>query len=158
MSSAGRVEVANAGVIRPPLVYAASSGAGLLLHWLWPVSLLPAWLGAPLGIALALFALALFVSAVQALRDAGTPVPGSQPASAFVRRGPYRWSRNPIYVAFTLGQVGLAAWINSLALLLALLPALAIMGLIVIPREERYLEARFSDDYPSYKRSVRRWL
>jgi protein-S-isoprenylcysteine O-methyltransferase Ste14 len=42
--------------------------------------------------------------------------------------------------------------------LVALLPALALVGWVVIPREERYLEARFPSEYPAYKRAVRRWL
>ena len=47
---------------------------------------------------------------------------------------------------------------NSLGLLLALVPAVALMSFVVIPREERYLGMRFSSEYPSYKTSVRRWL
>jgi protein-S-isoprenylcysteine O-methyltransferase Ste14 len=152
------LQVANAGPIRPPLVYAASTGIGLLLHSVWPEPWLPAELGGPLGIALVLIAVVLFVSAVRTLRRARTPVPGNQPTTAFVRLGPYRWSRNPIYLAFTLGQIAVAAGVNSVAVLLALFPALALIMRAVIPREERYLEARFGDDYRSYKRAVRRWL
>jgi protein-S-isoprenylcysteine O-methyltransferase Ste14 len=92
------------------------------------------------------------------LRKAGTRVPGNRPTATLVRRGPYRFSRNPIYLAFTLFQIGLAAWVNSLGLLLALLPALALLMRVVIPREERYLEARFPAKYLPYKRAVRRWL
>ena len=75
-----------------------------------------------------------------------------------IRTGPYAFSRNPIYLAFTLFQLGLAAWVNSLGLLVTLLPALALMMLVVVPREERYLEARFPAEYLPYKRAVRRWL
>src|SRR5262249_13202365 len=103
-------------------------------------------------------AVALFVSAVRTFRKAGTPIPGDRPTTTIVRVGPYRFSRNPIYLAFTLLQVGLAAWVNSVALLLMVVPALALMALVVIPREERYLEARFASDYLPYKRAVRRWL
>lgn len=102
--------------------------------------------------------LRLFVWAVRALRSAGTPVPGNRPTTTIVRAGPYGFSRNPIYVAFTLLQLGLAAWLNSVGLLLTLVPALALTALVVIPREERYLEARFASEYVSYKRAVRRWL
>ncbi|HEU0300877.1 MAG TPA: isoprenylcysteine carboxylmethyltransferase family protein, partial [Longimicrobium sp.] len=101
---------------------------------------------------------ALFVSAVRTFRKAGTPVPGNVPTTTIVRTGPYGYSRNPIYLAFTLFQVGLAAWVNSLGLLLTLLPALTLMALVVIPREERYLEARFPAEYLPYKHAVRRWL
>ena len=151
-------DVANFGLIRPPIVYLTAIGLGLLIHFLWPVALLPASINVPLGVLLVIIAVALFVSAARTLREAGTPVPGNLPTTIIVRRGPYRFSRNPIYVAFTLFQVGLAAWINSLGMLLAVLPALGLMALVVVPREERYLEARFPADYLPYKREVRRWL
>lgn len=151
-------DVANFGVIRPPFVYLGSIGLGLLLHWLWPMQLLPASLSVPTGVMLVLVAGTLFISAVRTFRKAGTPVPGNRPTSTFVRTGPYGFSRNPIYLAFTLLQMGLAAWVNSLAVLLTLLPALALMVLVVIPREERYLEGRFPSEYLQYKRGVRRWL
>jgi protein-S-isoprenylcysteine O-methyltransferase Ste14 len=151
-------EVANAGLVRPPFVYLGSIGLGLLVHWLWPLRLLPPSLGVPLGVVVVLAAGALFLCAVRTLRKAGTPVPGNRPTAAVVRRGPYRFSRNPVYLAFTLFQIGLAAWVNSLALLLTLLPALALMTRVVIPREERYLESRFPAEYLPYKRAVRRWL
>jgi protein-S-isoprenylcysteine O-methyltransferase Ste14 len=151
-------EVANLGPARPPLVYLGSIGLGLLVHLLWPVQLLPAPVAVPIGVMLVLVAGAVFTSAVRTFRKAGTPVPGNRRTTTIVRTGPYGFSRNPIYLAFTLFQAGLAAWLNSLGVLVALLPALAIMALVVIPREERYLEARFPSGYLPYKREVRRWL
>jgi protein-S-isoprenylcysteine O-methyltransferase Ste14 len=151
-------EVANAGLVRPPLVYAGCIGLGLLLHALWPMRWLPAAVGVAFGVVAATAATALFASAVRAFGKARTPVPGNRPTSAIVRDGPYGFSRNPIYLAFTLLHLALAAGLNSLGMLLALLPALGLMGWVVIPREERYLEARFPSEYPRYRREVRRWL
>jgi protein-S-isoprenylcysteine O-methyltransferase Ste14 len=151
-------EVANAGRLRPPLVYLASIGLGLFVHWFWPAQLLPASISTPIGVTLVLGAIALFASSVRTFRSAGTPVPGSLPTTAIVRAGPYGFSRNPIYLAFTLFQLGLAAWVNSSGMLATLVPAVALMSLVVIPREERYLKARFPADYVPYKREVRRWL
>lgn len=151
-------DVANFGLIRPPLVYLGSIGLGLLVHLFWPAPWLPASVSVPIGVVLVLVAGALFISAVRAFRKANTPVPGNRPATTVVRAGPYDFSRNPIYLAFTLFQLGLAASVNSLGVLLTLLPALALMALVVIPREERYLEARFPSEYLPYKRAVRRWL
>ena len=111
-----------------------------------------------MGAIVTVLAIALFVSAVRTLRAAGTPIPGNRPATTIVRTGPYRFSRNPIYLAFSLVQLGLSLWVNSLALLITLIPAVALMWLVVIPREERYLEARFPSEYSPYKASVRRWL
>jgi protein-S-isoprenylcysteine O-methyltransferase Ste14 len=158
--SAGQAEsdVANLGIVRPPFVYLSSIGLGLLVHLFWPVRLLPASVNVPIGVIIVLVASVLFISAVRTFRKAGTPVPGNRPTTTIVHAGPYRLSRNPIYLAFTLFQVGLAAWVNSLGLLLTLVPALALMALVVIPREERYLEARFPSEYLPYKRAVRRWL
>jgi protein-S-isoprenylcysteine O-methyltransferase Ste14 len=150
--------VANFGLIRPPFVYLGSIGLGLFTHVFWPMRLLPASLGVPIGVMVVLVAGALFISAVRAFRKAGTPVPGNRATTSIVRTGPFGFSRNPIYLAFTLFQFGLAAWINSLSVLLTLFPALALMVLVVIPREERYLEARFPSEYLPYKRRVRRWL
>ena len=116
--------VANAGPVRPPLVYLGSIGLGLLAHLVWPVALLPASISMPIGVMVVLAAGALFISAVRTLRKAGTPVPGNRPTTTVVPNGPYRFSRNPVYLAFTLFQIGLAAWVNSLGVLLTLFPAL----------------------------------
>lgn len=151
-------DVANRGLVRPPFVYVGSITLGLMLHLLWPERLVPPSVSTPLGAVVTVLAIALFVSAVRTLRAADTPIPGNRPTTTIVRKGPYRFSRNPIYLAFSLLQLGLSLWVNSLALLIALIPAVALMWLVVIPREERYLEARFPSDYLPYKASVRRWL
>ncbi len=151
-------EVANPGIMRPPLVYLGAIALGLLLHFAWPVRLVSRAVGKPLGGTAVLVAVALFLDAVHTLRTAGTPVPGNRPTTTIVRTGPYRWSRNPIYLSFSLLQLGVAFWANSLWLLVTLIPAVALMSFVVIPREEHYLETRFPSDYLPYKASVRRWL
>ncbi len=151
-------EVANLGIIRPPFVYLGSLALGLLLHFAWPVWLVSRAVSGPLGGTAVLVAVALFLWAVRTFRTAGTPVPGNRPTTTIVRTGPYRFSRNPIYLSFSLLQLGVACWVNSLWLLVSLIPALALMSLVVIPREEHYLETHFPSDYVPYKASVRRWL
>ena len=84
--------------------------------------------------------------------------PGSGTTTAIVRTGPYRFSRNPIYLAFSILQLGVACWVNSAWLIATLLAAVGLMASVVIPREERYLARRFGAEYLDYKRSVRRWL
>lgn len=150
--------VANLGIVRPPLVYLSSIVLGLLFHFAWPVQLVPRVVGAPVGVTAVLVAIALFLFAVRTLRAAGTPVPGNRPTTTIVRTGPYRISRNPIYLSFSLLQLGICLWVNSLWLLVTLIGAVALMSFVVIPREERYLEARLPSEYLPYKASVRRWL
>jgi protein-S-isoprenylcysteine O-methyltransferase Ste14 len=151
-------DVANLGSVRPPLVYIGSISLGLAIHALWPVPLVPPFLGTSVGVVLTFAAVALFVCAVRSFRAAGTPVPGNRPVTTIVRTGPYRFSRNPIYLAFSLLQLGLALWVNALGLLITLVPAIALMSFVVIPREERYLETRFPSQYMPYRASVRRWF
>jgi protein-S-isoprenylcysteine O-methyltransferase Ste14 len=151
-------EVANVGIIRPPFVYLGAIALGLLLHFAWPVRLVSRAMNGPLGVTAVLVAVALFIWAVRTLRTAGTPVPGNRPTTTIVPTGPYRYGRNPIYLSFSLLHLGVAFWINSLWLLVTLVPAVALMSFVVIPREERYLESRFPSDYLPYKASVRRWL
>jgi protein-S-isoprenylcysteine O-methyltransferase Ste14 len=151
-------EVANLGIMRPPWIYLGAIALGLLLHFTWPLRLVSGAVSVPLGGTIVLVALALFLYAVRTLRTAGTPVPGNRPTTTIVRTGPYRWSRNPIYLSFSLLQLGAACWVNSLWLLVTLIPAVALMSLVVIPREEHYLESRFPSDYLPYKASVRCWL
>ena len=151
-------EVANRGIVRPPLVYLGAIALGFLLHGAWPAGFVSPAVSAPLGAVTVLIAVALFFSAVRTLRAAGTPVPGDRPTTTIVRAGPYRYSRNPIYLAFSLLQLGLACWVNSLWLLVTLVPAVALMSFVVIAREERYLQAHFPSEYLPYKAVVRRWL
>jgi protein-S-isoprenylcysteine O-methyltransferase Ste14 len=151
-------EVANPGVMRPPFVYLGTIALGLLLHFAWPVWLVSRTVSAPLGGTAVLVAVALFLYAVCTFRTSGTPVPGNRPTTMIVRMGPYRYSRNPIYLSFSLLQLGVAFWVNSLWLLVTLMLAVALMSFVVIPREEQYLETCFPSDYSPYKASVPRWL
>ena len=150
-------DAANLGWVRPPLVYSSSITAGALLTWLWPLPFaLPA--AVPIGGTMVLASSALFWLSVRALRAAGTPVPGNQPTTNIVRTGPFRFSRNPIYLAFFGLQLGIALWIGSIWMVATLIPAAAVVSRVVVPREERYLESRFGPQYSSYRDSARRWL
>src|SRR5262249_37461066 len=91
--------VANLGVYRPPLIYLASIATGLVFHWAWPRYLLSGVGTFPLGGTLVVASLLLLGASMQRFRAAGTPVPARKPTTAIVRTGPFRVSRNPIYLA-----------------------------------------------------------
>jgi len=150
--------VANAGVVRPPVVVLASLLGGAVLTVVWPLPFLPRVLGQSVGGLLIAMAVALFSYSVRQFRKARTPVPGNKPTTAIVRSGPYHFSRNPIYLAFLLLHLGLAICANSLWLVASLIATVAIIAVVVVPREERYLKERFGAEYVAYKASVRRWL
>jgi protein-S-isoprenylcysteine O-methyltransferase Ste14 len=148
---------ANLGLARPPVIYLGTIALGVVMHFVWPMLLVPYAISMPVGVVGTLAAVALFVYAVRTFKAAGTPVPGNLPTTTIVRTGPYRFSRNPIYLAFSLLQLAIAVWVNDAWLVATLVAAVAVMSFVVIPREERYLTARFPE-YSSYKAAVRRWL
>ena len=106
-------------IIRPPIAWAVAVLAGLALNWLMPLPFVPAavpagWLGAMV------FAFALVAWAIATITRAGSKVPTSLPTTTIVDTGPYRFTRNPIYLGMVLGLIGLAIALNSLWLLLML--------------------------------------
>jgi protein-S-isoprenylcysteine O-methyltransferase Ste14 len=103
-------------------------------------------------------ALALFAWAIATVTQAGSNVPTSRPTTTIVDGGPYRFTRNPIYLGMALGLVGLAIAFNSVWLLLALVPFALVIHYGVVAREEAYLERKFGDVYRGYRARVRRWL
>ena len=100
----------------------------------------------------------LFAWAIATITRAGSNVPSTLPTTTIVDTGPYRFTRNPIYLAMVLGLIGLAIAFNSLWLLLMLVPFALVIRYGVIAREEAYLERKFGDVYRSYRARVRRWL
>ena len=147
------------GVIAPPpVLYGGALAVGAGLDWLIPLPLLAPGAGQAPGVVLILAGLALALWCVLLFRRAGTAVEPYKPSTAIVSSGPYRFSRNPIYVALTAVSVGIGLWANSAWMLGLLLPTLVIMRIAVIGPEERYLEAKFGAEYLDYKARVRRWL
>jgi protein-S-isoprenylcysteine O-methyltransferase Ste14 len=157
VNSESKPEVANLGWVRPPLVYLGSIVAGLVLNLIWPLAFaVPA--ARPIGGTMVLTSVLLFLFSIRELRAARTPVRGNQPTTTIVRRGPYRFSRNPVYLSFFLLQLGIAVWIGSVWMLATLVLAAGLISCAVIPKEEQYLERKFGSHYLSYRTSVRRWL
>jgi len=88
----------------------------------------------------------------------GTNVRPDQPSLAIVTDGPFRFSRNPMYLATTGLYLGLTLLVNTAWPLILLSPMLLVLHWGVIRREERYLEAKFGEPYRAYKSRVRRWV
>ena len=146
-------------IIRPPLAWGLAVIAGLALDWLAPLPLLPADLPAGgLGAMVFVLALALFAWAIVTITRVGSNVPTNLPTTTIVESGPYRFTRNPIYLAMFLGLIGLAIAFDNLWLLILLVPFALVIRYGVVAREEAYLERKFDDVYLGYRSRVRRWL
>lgn len=111
-----------------------------------------------IGLLIALLAVSLDIWAVRTLMQRQTPVLDTACARHLVTCGPFRFSRNPIYLAYTLFTLALGLMsANSWFFVAALLSAV-MTQMIAIPNEERHLEARFGYDYDSYRRRTRCWI
>jgi len=112
------------------------------------------------GLALTLIIGGLLLDGMAAglFRRRGTAVEPWKPSTVLINEGPYRFSRNPIYVGFGVTYVGLAVAMDSWVAVLLLFPCLIVVDRFVIQREERYLAAKFGAAYDAYRQKVRRWL
>jgi protein-S-isoprenylcysteine O-methyltransferase Ste14 len=150
----------NPGVIAfPPLIWAVGAVISVLVHFF--LIQLPIMSYGPClvcGIVLVILAPTLAWSALVTMKAAGTNVNPSKPALTIVRSGPFRFTRNPMYLALCLLQVALGFFLNDWITLLFVVPLALIMHYGVVLREERYLTAKFGEPYLELKREVRRWL
>jgi protein-S-isoprenylcysteine O-methyltransferase Ste14 len=138
-----------------PLIYFLANAGGALLEWTVPWSVrVPRWVGA----ALILLGIGFALWAVKSLAQAHTHVDPAKPTTALVDTGPYRISRNPIYVAMTLSSVGMTLLLQTLWIGVLIIPVIWIMNRYVILPEEQYLLVKFGAAYAAYCKRVRRWL
>ncbi len=149
----------NAGVrFPPPALYALAVVGGFFLNRRWPLPVGEGGLISALGWALTAGAAALAVSSIGNFRRSRTSIVPIRPAAALVLSGPYRFTRNPMYVSLAALTVALGLFLNSWWPIVLLIPVLVIVRVFVIGPEERYLERRFGPDYLRYTQRVRRWL
>jgi protein-S-isoprenylcysteine O-methyltransferase Ste14 len=146
--------------IPPPLLFAASLALGLYLQRGLVLGLtrtlpqpwrLAAILLVAAGILLAVWAVGLFA------RHRTTLIPHGV-SSVLIIHGPYRFTRNPMYLSLSLAYLGLALWLQCWIALPLLTIPVGILGLVIIPMEESQMRERFGDTYDVYCSRVRRWL
>ena len=144
--------------IFPPLVYLAGLVVGHVVNWWLPAEVLPvrtAWI---VGAILVVLGLGLAASAMGIFRRSGTTIRPDRASTSLVIAGPYKFTRNPMYVGMAIAYLGLAIADRSLWSLILLPVVLLIIRRAVITNEEAFLERRFGSAYTGYKAKVRRWL
>jgi protein-S-isoprenylcysteine O-methyltransferase Ste14 len=145
-------------VVLPPLLYGGAFLLALLLRWWRPLPIAAPGVTLWPGIVISVLAIGIAIVARRTMEAAGTNVNPLLPTTAIVTTGPFRFSRNPLYVTLTLLTVGLTLAFDTWWGAILLLPVLAIMHFGVILREERYLERKFGEPYRDYRSRVRRYL
>ena len=147
-------------VFPPPLIFAALLGIGLLLEYILPLKLyiwplLPRIIiGGILFLISGYFALGAF----KVLIKNKTPFDPAKSTVKLVREGPFRISRNPMYLALLILLFGIAVLMGSVWLFLSVAALFFTLHYGVVQPEEAYLARKFGDDFEDYRLSVRRWL
>jgi protein-S-isoprenylcysteine O-methyltransferase Ste14 len=152
----------HAGVfVPPPLLFAIPIVVAAILDSRrpWPIddgNSLVITLG---GVIMIATGIAIGIASVYSFRKASTTIlPAGRPTTAIVESGPYRFTRNPMYVAMACAYIGLSLLLNTVWALLLLPVIVIVVDLLVIRREEQYLTSKFGEPYRHYCARVRRWL
>ena len=144
----------------PPGIYLIAVVIGFLLQKVVPLRLPTSWQVVEYwaGLVLIVGAVGISLSAVGVFRMAGTSPNPTKPVTAFVVRGPYRFTRNPMYLGLTLLSAGIGLATNTLWVTAMAVVAAAVTKRLVIDKEEPYLARKFGSDYQTYQQRVRRWV
>jgi protein-S-isoprenylcysteine O-methyltransferase Ste14 len=149
----------NPGVIaRPPLLYGAAFLVVLALRWLSPMPILGRSVLLWPGLAIVVLGVGLATWGRRTMSAAGTNIDPALPTTAIVDSGPFRYSRNPLYLALTGVYLGLTLAFDTWWGMVVLVPLAIAMHGGVVRREERYLEQKFGDAYRQYRSRVRRYI
>ena len=148
-----------AGVIAPPpLIFLPAILVGLGLEWLVRADTNLGRIGLYVGLALIVVSVIIAVLARRQFLKGGTSLRVEVPSTAILSTGPYRFSRNPLYLTLAMLQVGIGLALGFAWIVVMVVPAVLLTRFGVIAREERYLERKFGEEYLSYKNRVRRWF
>lgn len=147
--------------VPPPVLFVAALLLGIVAHRIAPVAV-----GPPsafpflrlVGLVLALGSGVLAAAAFVTLGRHHTTFRTDRPVSALVTSGPFRLTRNPMYLSLVFLIAGVSALVNSLWPLAWLVPVVVVVQRLAIAPEERYLAELYGSVYGRYRRRVRRWL
>ena len=142
----------------PPLWYGLAVLLGVLLNRRWPLPIPAGSFTTIAGVVFVVGWMALAFASIGRFRRVHTSLIPIRPAKTLVMAGPYRYTRNPMYVSLALLTIAAGLFLTTWWPILLLVPTLVIVQQVVIRPEERYLRRRFGADYEAYTRRVRRWL
>lgn len=145
--------------VHPPTVMFAALLAGYLIRLYAGGSMpLPRALAEGLGGFLIILALGILMAATRAFNEAGETLQPNTPSKRLLTEGPYRFSRNPIYLAMMIFGAGFGGATSNVWIILTTAFAGVILHFFAIRPEEAYLERKFGEAFADYRRRVRRWI
>ena len=144
--------------LKPPLIACLLLALSVGLHVVLPQASRRQFACVSCGVMAIAIGFGVLLWAWGLFRKSGTPTRPTHQATALGTSGPFRFSRNPMYLAIVVMLLGLAVWVGSLPMLIAPGGFLAFMLLVFIPYEERRLRETFGAAYLSFTQRVRRWM
>lgn len=149
----------GAGVrVPPPLIFISFMLLAVAIELCLPLNMILPRLIVVLGLGLILAGVATLLYLAIQFRRVKTNIEPWKPTSSIITSGLYAYSRNPIYLAFCTVTIGLGLFFSHIWLLLSALPSCILVYYLAILPEERYLTAKFGDEYREYLQRVRRWI
>ena len=144
--------------IKPGWYFAMYFIMGVGFDTLFPTYVFPEIVRFTLGAGLVFVGAVLNSTSISRFKNAHTNHETNKPARVLITDGPYRFSRNPIYLGFIFLYLGLGIFLNNLWIFVLGAPLLVTVQVVIIAREEDYLTGKFGEEYGEYYQSVRRWL
>lgn len=144
--------------ITPPLLYQIAIVLMVLFHFLFPIAKIIHFPFNLIGIIIFVLGAALAVNAKRLFQKTKTPIKPSDLPINLHQQGPFRFSRNPMYLGIAIGLLGIAIFLGSLSAFLFPIAFIAVMDLVFIPYEEKVLQAVFGEEYQGYKSKIHRWV
>ncbi|MDX3926992.1 MAG: isoprenylcysteine carboxylmethyltransferase family protein [Shinella sp.] len=144
----------------PPVIYGLAIAAALLFQLVFPFSFpeTSLWLTRLVGGGLVLLAVFLDIWAMRTLLDCHTTILPHRCSTHLVTTGPYRFTRNPIYLGHTLTTAGIGILLHNPWFLLTTIVSVAVTTLVAVRREELHLLSRFGIEFERYCRTTTRWI
>ncbi len=142
----------------PPLIFLSVIFFSYVLHYFWPIGIADVLFHKYIGIIILGLGISIVIIGKNTFSRAQTNIEPWKPTKKIITTGIYKYSRNPIYLALCVMQVGIGIIVNSLWMIISLAISVALVYHTAIKKEEIYLAAKFGDEYKIFKNKVRRWL
>lgn len=144
--------------IRPPIVGLVYILLAVGLQYLFPDTKIDFASYHVLGVVFIILGIIIAIWSILLFRKIGTTKDPFGDPSTIVTKGPFRFSRNPMYLSLTVILLGIGFYVGTVLFYLVALGFFLTMNFSFIPREEKILGTTFGGKYSDYKRRVRRWL
>ncbi len=142
----------------PQLLMITTVSAGIIINYFIPINLIPRVIQFSFGIAIVSFGILIASFGFHEFRKYRMSIDPKLPPTRLITTGPFRFTRNPLYLALCTMEFGIGVLLNNIWIIGMVLPIIIILTFTAILNEEHYLFEKFGEEYLKYKSSVRRWL